>query len=244
MGALLNFASVIVGGLIGLILKKKIKENLTEMLITVMALSLIFVAITGIIPTMIKINNNKLEAVGVLCLILSVFIGSLIGYALKINDNLDRFGGWIEKKMNLANFSTGFITATLFFCVGAMGILASIQEGVEHKYDIFFCKAIIDFVTSMAFTASLGYGVIFSSIPILLYEGGLTLAAKNMQSILQTPLGNDILSGVCMVGYLIIFAIALNMMKIKKIKCGDLLPAMFVPILYYIVVYFIKSKIG
>lgn len=245
MGALLNFGTIIIGSLIGVLLKKKIKEDLTELLITVMAIALIFVSIIGIIPRMINITSSddgkfNLETHGTLCLIISLFLGAVIGHFLKINDNLDRFGGFIQSKFKLSHFSEGFVTSTLFFCVGAMAILGSIEEGIYHKYDVLISKSMIDFIVSIALSASLGYGVIFSAVPILLYEGGLTLFAESIHGVISTTLGNDILNGVCMVGYAIIFAIALNMTKIKTIKTGDLVPAMLIPILYYFILSLLK----
>lgn len=239
MGALLNFALIIVGGFLGVLLKKKIKEDLTDLLISTMSIALIFIAIVGIIPRMIDIKNVDntitMNVHGTFCLSISLFLGAIIGHLLKINENLDRFGTYIQNRFKLANFSQGFVSATLFFCVGAMAILGSIQEGIYHKYDLLICKSMIDFVTALALGASLGYGVIFSSMPILLYEGGLTLCAKVLEESLNTTLGNNILNGVCMVGYAIIFAIALSMMNIKKLKTGNLIPAMLVPIIYYLV---------
>jgi len=235
MGALLNFGTIIVGGLLGVLLKNKVHKDLTDFLITVMGICLIFISIIGIIPKMITIEDGVLKTAGTLCLIVSMFLGSIIGYFCKLNDNLDKFGNWFERKFKLSNFSAGFIPASLFFCIGAMAIVGSIQEGVYHKYDILICKSIIDFVTALALSAALGYGVIFSAIPILLYEGGLTLGAHALEGWLSNPLGAQMLNGVCMVGYAIILAIALNMMGIKKIKSGDLVPAMLIPILYYLV---------
>lgn len=240
MGALVNFGTIIVGGLLGILLKRKIKQELTDLLITSMSICLIFVAIIGIIPRMITITSGEdggflIESHGTLCLIISLFLGTLIGHFLKINDNLDKFGVWVQNKFKLNGFSEGFVSSTLFFCVGAMAILGAIQEGVYHKYDILICKSVIDFTVAIALSASLGYGVIFSAIPILLYEGGLTLCAKALQGVLTTEVGYNILNGVCMVGYAIIFAIALSMMKIKKIKTGDLIPAMLIPIIYYLI---------
>ncbi len=240
MGALVNFGTIIVGGLLGVLFKKRIKQELTDLLITSMSICLVFVAIIGIIPRMITISSEEngeflIESHGTLCLIISLFVGTLVGHFLKINDNLDKFGIWVENKLKLNGFSEGFVPSTLFFCVGAMAILGSIQEGVYHKYDILICKSVIDFTVAIAMGSSLGYGVIFSAIPILLYEGGLTLCAKALQGVLVTEVGANILNGICMVGYVIIFAIALNMMKIKTIKTGDLIPAMLIPIIYYLI---------
>lgn len=236
MGALINFGTIIIGGILGVLLKKRVKTELTDLLINVMGICLIFVAIIGIIPTMIKVNDdNSLETSGVLLLIISMFIGAVCGYLLKINDNLDKFGNWVERKFKLKSFSTGFVPGTLFFCIGAMAIVGSIEEGVYGKYDVLLSKSVIDFVTALALAATLGYGVIFSSIPILIYEGILTLCAKGLESSLNNVLGQNILNGVCMVGYAIILAIAFNMMGIKKIKSGDLVPAMLVPIIYYLI---------
>src|SRR5574344_283327 len=235
MGALINFGLIIVGGLIDTLLKRKVKEDLTDTLLLVMAICLVFVSIIGIIPTMIKVDpdTGAFKSSGTLCLIISMFLGTIIGYLLKINAHIEQFGGWIERKLNLHGFTQGFVPATLFFCIGAMAIVGCIQEGVYGKFDILIAKSIIDFVTALALSASLGYGVIFSSIPILIYEGLLTLCAHSLEGALASTLGTQMLNGVCMVGYAIILGIALNMLGIKKIKSGDLVPAMLIPMLYY-----------
>lgn len=235
MGALINCVLIILGGLTGTLLKRKVKQDFTETLLLVMAICIIFVAIIGIIPTMLHIDltTGKISSTGTLCLIISMFLGTIIGYILKINYHIEQFGGWIERKLNLHGFTQGFVPATLFVCIGAMAIVGSIQEGVYGKYDILIAKSIIDFVTALALSASLGYGVMFSGIPILIYEGLLTLCAHWLEGALGTTLGAQMLNGVCMVGYAIILGIGLNMLGIKKIKSGDLIPAMFVPMLYY-----------
>jgi len=235
MGALINFGAIIVAGIIGTLLKKKIKQDLTDTLLVVMAICLIFVSVIGIVPTMIKVDTNtgSLKSSGTLCLIISMFLGTIIGYFLKINDHIEHFGTWLETRFKLHGFGAGFVPSTLFFCIGAMAIVGSIQEGVYGKFDILIAKSVIDFVTALALSASLGYGVIFASIPILVYEGILTLCAHQLEGAINGALGAQMLNGICMVGYAIILAIAINMLGFKKIKSGDLVPAMFIPMLYY-----------
>lgn len=236
MGALINFGLIIVGSFIGLLLKKVIKKDLTDMLMTGMGVSLIIIAIIGVIPTMLSITSeNKITSNGTLLLIISIFVGSIIGYLLHISDRLDRFGTWLERKFKLESFSSSFVTSTLFFCVGAMAILGSIEEGINGDLSILIVKSVIDMIVAIVFASTLGYGVIFSAIPVLIYEGILILCGGLLQPVIATELGTNIINGVCMVGYVIILAVAINMLGIKKIKTGDLVPAMFIPIIYYLI---------
>ena len=231
VGSLINGALIVLGGAIGLLIKKGLKEEMKEILIDVLGVILLIVGIVGIIPTMLHIEDGKLVEEGLLLLILSLIIGTFIGQLIDIDKYLNNFGLFIERKINKPGFSKGFITGSIFFCVGAMAIVGSITEGLTGDYSILVSKSFIDFVTAIIFGSTLGFGVMFAAIPIIIYEGALTLLANVLSPYVTAQLTNDI----CMVGYAIIFCIGINFLDIKKIKTANMIPALLIPIVWFLI---------
>lgn len=150
---------------------------------------------------------------------------------------MDRLGEKIKKavskviKSENSTFTEGFVTASLVFCVGAMAIVGSLEDGLNRNFSILFAKSILDGVTSIIFSATLGIGVMFSSVAVLIYQGSITLLA----GLIKPFLTDTVVLQMSMVGSVLIFAIGLNMLGVSKIKVGNLLPAIFVPALWYVV---------
>lgn len=144
---------------------------------------------------------------------------------------LEKFGAYIESKMKNkeSNVALGFVTCTLVYCVGSMAIIGSIQSGLTGNHDILFSKALIDGITSVSMAVTMGVGVIFSSISVFIYQGIITMLASFMQSLLSEVVVNEMTA----IGGVIIMGIGLNFLEIKRIKVGNLLPAIFLPIIYY-----------
>ncbi len=222
IGVLVNVLSIIIGGVIGLILHKGLNEKIKKVVMQAIGLSVIVIGISGAI-----ITEN------VLLLVLSLVIGAVIGTLLKIEDRLDQFGKHIETKYAKSNdkFAKGFITASLIYCVGAMAILGSIEAGVQGDNTTLFIKSILDGVTAIIFTATLGYGVIFSGISVFLYQGTIVLLGTWLQDFLTPQMINE----TSAVGSVLILAIGLNMLELKRIHVGDMLPAVFIPIVWYLI---------
>ncbi len=166
-------------------------------------------------------------------LIMSIIIGTAIGELINIEGKLDNLGGMVEGKMKnkQSNIALGFVTCTLIYCVGSMAIVGSIQSGLSGNHEILFSKALLDGIMSITMTVSLGVGVIFSSISILIYQGTITLLAQFMQSLLSDVVVREMTS----IGGTLIMAIGLNFLEIKRIKVGNMLPAIFIPIIYYLI---------
>lgn len=235
-GTLVNAAAVIIGGLIGLVLKKGIKEAYTDGINKVLGLSVLIIGLNGVISNMFTVSDGKLSSSGELLLIVFLVVGTLIGEMLKLDDRFSRFCKGIETKFKSEGFASGFINGTVLFCVGAMSIIGSINDGLTGDSSILLVKSALDFVNAIIFGATLGYGVIFVFIPIIIYQGGISLLAGALSGILQ----GELLTQICMVGYAIIMAIGLNFILVKKFKTLNMVPALILPVVYHYILVFIE----
>jgi len=235
-GTLVNAVAVIVGGLIGLLLKKGIKESYAESINKTLGLAILIIGANGVISNMFAVEGGKLKSSGELMLVIFLCLGTFAGEIFRLDDRFTKFCNGIEKKFKANNFASGFINSTVLFCVGAMSIVGSINDGLTGDSSILFIKSALDFVNAIIFGATLGYGVIFSFVPILLYQGGISLLAGTLGGILQGAL----LEQICMVGYAIIMAIGLNFLLQKKFKTLNMVPALLLPVAYHYILVLIE----
>lgn len=220
LGTIANAAAVIVGGIIGLIFKNVIPEKTSEALLKTTGLAVIAIGIS----LMSAGENFTL-------LIISLIIGTIIGEGINIEGNLDKFGAYIESKIKnkQSNIALGFVTCTLVYCVGSMAIVGSIQSGLTGNHEILFSKAVIDGITAVSFAATMGAGVILSGISVLVYQGLITMLASLMESLLSP----GVVAEMTAIGGVIIMGIGLNFLIEKRMRVGNLLPAIFIPIIYF-----------
>lgn len=220
-GAAVNFYLIVLGGAVGVILKKGIPERIRNTLTFGIALCVLYIGISGLFES---------EKINVLIVVISAALGALIGELLDLDELINKLALKIELRFTKgdkpAKFADGFITASMVFCIGAMAVVGSIDSGIRGDNATLYSKALIDGITSVIFASTLGYGVCFSSVPVLIYEGALSLLASLLAPVLQ----DRTVAHISVVGSLLIIAIALNMLKITKIKIMNLLPAVFIPI--------------
>lgn len=238
MGTLINAALILLGGTIGLVFKKAVSKEMEHSIQKATGVAVLVVGICGILSAMLKSNpDGSISSSGELILVVSLALGTFIGELLKLEDRLNRGCRYIESKFKMSNFSAGFVTATMIYCVGAMAIIGSINDGLLGDSSTLVTKGILDGITSIVLAASLGYGVLFSAIPILIYQGGMTLLA----GLLDKVLAGELLNNICMVGYALVMCIGFNFLYNgeKKIKTVNMLPALLVPVLYKILLHFI-----
>lgn len=232
LGVLINGAGALAGGLIGLLFKKGIPKSVESSMNKAMGIVVIIIGLNGVISNMIKVSGDgTLHSTGELLLVISFAIGTLFGEILKLDDKLNGLSEKIEKHFNIEGFSNGFVTSSSIFCIGAMGIIGSLTSGTTGDNSILITKSIIDFVTAIVLGASLGIGVAFSSIPIILYEGAICLLAGLLSNILC----GELLVEVCMVGYALIICVGLNVMTNLKIKVVNMLPSLLIPVIYFFI---------
>lgn len=239
-GTLVNCAAVIVGGAIGVIFKKGIKDSYTESINRSLGIAILIIGLNGVISNMFSVADGKISSSGELLLVAFLVLGTLIGEVLKLESRFGKFCEKIEKKFRAGGFASGFINGTILFCVGAMAIIGSINDGLTGDSSVLFVKSALDFISAIIFGATLGYGVIFTFIPLLVYQGGITLLAGTLSGILQ----GELLSQVCMVGYAIIIAIGVNFIFGKKFNTLNMLPGILLPVAYHyilILINFIKG---
>lgn len=228
-GTAVNALAIITGSLIGVRLNKGIPERINDTLMKGMALCVILIAIMGINSVSGKLSSND-----TLIIIISIAIGAIIGEIVDIDRRLKNLGDSIERKLNGrgGKVSEGFVTASLVFCVGAMAIVGSLQSGLEGNYKVLFAKSVIDGITSVVFASTLGIGVMLSAASVFLYQGIITLTAGLLKGVLLTPVVNDMTA----VGSALIIAIGLNMLGSSKVKVANLLPAIFLPMIYQLII--------
>lgn len=231
MGTLINAAAIVVATLLGVLLKKGLSERIQKSIMFAMGLGLAALSLGWFFKDFFLIHENRIGTQGDLLVILSLVIGVAIGEWIDIDSRLTKGAYAIETKYKLPPLAKGFISATLIFCVGAMAIIGSIQDGLNGDITTLVIKSALDFVTALVLAATLGIGVMFSAISVLIYQGAITLLAGTVQSFL-TP---EMLASVSMVGNILLIAIGINFMEFKKVKVANMLPALLVPVIYYAV---------
>ena len=234
IATVINAALVLVGSILGLLLKNKISDRFSSVVTQALALCVLSIGISMAVGT----QNT-------LCVIICMVLGVMLGEALKIEDRLDGAGEFLRRKLikneggSSSRFTEGFVTATLLYCVGAMAITGSIEAGLNHNYSIIVSKGVIDGVTSITFAAAMGIGVAFSILPLMIYQGAITLLA----AVVGPYLPPEVITEMSAVGGIAIMGIAVNMLNVPnlKIKVGNMLPGIFLPIAYIPLVNWISS---
>lgn len=232
-GTLINVAGIIAGGFLGLLLGSRLKDKLKQTIVNGLGLFTLVYAISLFLET-----QNALIVLGAL------LIGILLGEWWHIEDGLTLLGVKLEERFNRsaqgegsARFIKGFLTSTLLFCIGPMAILGSIQDGLNGDSSTLIVKSILDAFAALAFASSLGAGVMFSAIPVLLYQGTISLLAQQVQQVATPEMMNELSAtgGVILAG----LAIS-NILEIKKIRTGNFLPALLIAPLIVFLLSLIK----
>ncbi len=234
LGTVVNAAAIIAGGITGALLRSGLPERFRDTVMQALGLSIIMIGLSGALQGIYVVTaSGKLSREYIMLMIFSLVGGAIIGELLNIEDKLEKLGLWIQKKYlkNSGNFAEGFVTASLVFCVGAMAIVGSLEDGLTGDRGTLFAKAVLDGVISVIFAATLGIGVAFSAIPVFLYQGLITLTA----GFIKTWLTDSVISQTSLVGSILIIAIGINVLELKRIKVGNLLPAVFIPFVYYLI---------
>ncbi|OJX47214.1 MAG: hypothetical protein BGO78_17235 [Chloroflexi bacterium 44-23] len=220
VGTIINFAAILLGGGMGLILGNRLSERVRSSLMNGLGL---FTFLYGV-----RLFFDTKNAMAVL---ISLVIGILLGEWWRLEEGLNNIGIWLEKKFNNRNltdssrFIKGFLTTSLLFSIGPMAILGSLQDGLTGDFNVLAIKAIIDGISSIAFASSLGFGVLFSSVVVFIYQGAITLLAGSLQNILT----GDILIEVNAIGGVMLAGLAISsLLEIRKIRVANFLPGFLV----------------
>lgn len=226
LGVIVNTITVLVGGAIGLLLKKGIPERVSRAVMTAIGLCSVYIGIDG-----------ALEGSNTIVLIVSMVLGTIAGTLLDIDGAINKLGKFVERKMQREDGETtiaeGFMTASLLFCVGAMTIVGSLNAGISGDNRLLLTKSMLDLVSACMLASTLGVGVLFSALFVFGYQGALVLLAGLLQNVLTDV---ALVAEITCAGSLMIVGIGLNLIGITKIKVADQLPAiLFVPLVYALV---------
>lgn len=220
LGTIVNALAVIAGAFVGLLLKKGIPEKISDVVMKGVALCVLYIGISG-----------SLKGTNTLIAIISIVIGAVIGSLLDIDRRLNSLGELAERKLSKGDGKTsiaeGFVSASLLFCVGSMAIVGSIQSGLTGNHEMIYTKSMLDGISAIIFTSTLGAGVFLSAAAVLIYQGAIVLCAQWVQPFLS----DYAVAEMTCVGSLLIIALALNMLGITKLKTANYLPAVFIPII-------------
>lgn len=220
LGPVVNAVVIVFGAVIGRFLIKGIPDRFEEIVRKAIGLSVLYIGIKG------TLENRQ-----VMLLIFSMLIGSLIGEALDIDGAMKRLSALAEKRMGFSDpqFSAGFVNASILYCTGSMAIVGAMNSGLLDNHEMLFAKSILDGVMAVVFASTLsGAGVALSAVPVLLYEGGIALAA----GVLKQVMTDQIIMEMSAVGSLLIAAIGLNFLISRQIKVANMIPAIFLPWLF------------
>ena len=232
LGPIVNAVVVVVCGLAGCFLVRGIPLRFEEIIKKAIGLSIVFIGIKGAMD-----NEN------VLLFILSMVAGAAIGELINIDKMMNRLGEWAERRLGMnsagqkndgsasqRSFSKGFVTASILFCTGSMAIVGSMQSGLMGNHELLFAKSILDGAISIVFGASMGIGVVFSALPVFIYQAGIALASMAVKNFLTA----EIIREMSAVGSLLVAAIGFNFLGVREIKVANFIPAIFIPAIYFI----------
>ena len=223
IATLINVALILLGSLLGLLFKNRISPRFASGITFALGLCTLGIGITDMIST-----------ADTLCVIVCMVAGTLLGELIDIEKRMDAVGGLLRRKLirgeSGSRFVEGFVTASVLFCVGAMAINGAMAAGMNGNYDILISKSVMDGVTAITFSAAMGVGVAFSALPILVYEGGMIL----LFGLVGRQIDPAIVNEMSAVGGTIIVGIGINMLGLpkEKLRVGNMLPAIFLPLLY------------
>lgn len=214
-GTLVNAIAVVIGGSVGLVLRRGFPERVKSIIFQGVGLVTLFIGFQMALRT-----NN------IVILFFSVFIGAAVGEFLNIEGCIERFGGIIKSKFSSREnqFVEGLMTAFLIFCMGSMTIVGSIEDGLNGNPSLLYAKSILDGFTSISLASALGFGVLFSIVPLILYQGGITVLASLAKAFFTSAVINELSAA----GGIILIGLGINMLEIRKIKVANFLPSLIV----------------
>ena len=230
LGTIINCASILAGGILGLLFGRFLKEDVQDSLTKTCGISTIFIAIAGALESMLRIEQNSLVSNESLLIVGCLAMGTLIGEILNIENLFERFGEWLKFKTGNAKdnrFIEAFVVSSLTVCIGAMAIVGAIEDGITGDFSILSTKAILDLIIIMVMTSAMGKGCIFSAIPVGILQGTITLLARFVSPVMT----NEALSNLSMIGSILIFCVGINLVWGKKIRVANMLPAVVLAII-------------
>ena len=231
LGTIANTAAVILGGVLGLLLKNGIAKRFENILMQALGLATVFIGISGVLKYMLVVEAGVISTQGTMLLIFSLVIGCLIGEWVDLESKMEVIGVKLKALAKIKNdnrFVDGFVTTSLIICVGAMAIVGAMQDGLTGDSSMLIAKSLLDFVLVAILTAAYGIGAAFSAIPIFIYQGAITLIAALFGSVI----GDNLIAELSFVGNALVFCVGVNLVREKTFRVANMLPALLIPVLY------------
>ena len=229
IGAIINSASIVLGGLVGHFAGKLFKPEQQDALGKVSGISVMFIAIAGAMEGMLRIEDGGITGGRSMLVVLCLTLGTVIGELLKIETLFERFGEWLKAKTGSsrdAGFVNAFVTASLTVSIGAMAIIGAIQDGISNDHSTLAVKSVLDFTIIVVMSASMGRGCAFSAIPVFVFEFGITLLARLVAPLMTAAA----VSYLSLIGSILVFCVGVNLVWGKKLRVANMLPAVFLAI--------------
>lgn len=222
LGTVVNTLAIVAGSLLGLVFHRFIPQRHADTLLQAVAFAILLMGL-----------KMAWEMDGFILLVCSLAVGSGIGSVIGIEDRMNRLGKRLESRFSASTsgFSKAFVTTSLLYCVGSLAIVGSLESGLAGNHETLFAKSVIDGMGSILFAATMGIGVLFSAVPVFLYQGGIAVSA----SLAKTFLTPEVIAQMSAVGGLLIVGMGLNMLGAVRVKVGDMLPAIFIPLVVHAV---------
>ena len=234
LGSIINALAVIAGSLIGVGVGRKVPKGMSDAVFKALGVVTGIIGISGVISAIFTVNplSGRLESEGVFLLLISLVVGCVIGESLKIDERLSALGRKVEARLGASGFARGFVTASLLFPVGAMSVMGALYDGLTGDISILLLKSSLDFTASIILASTLGIGVLFSFIPLFIFQGSITLLAGAIYPFVTQSL----LDMFSMVGYAVVMCIGINFVADTNIKVANLLPGLVLPVVYYFII--------
>lgn len=239
LGTIVNASAIIAGGLAGLVSRQFLKKRYQETITKAIGFAVIVMALGSTLSQMLVVNisateghlSGSLNTQGTMMMIVSLAVGALLGELIDLDQWFERFGAWLRDKTGNQEdgcFIDAFVSASLTVCVGAMAIIGALQDGISGNHDTLYAKAILDLIIIMMMTASLGKGCIFSSIPVAVFQGTITMLARIVAPIMTEAA----ISNITLVGNVLILCVGVNLIRPKTIRVANILPAIVIAVIF------------
>lgn len=231
LGTIINTLAVLVGGVLGLLLKNGVAKKFEKILMQALGLATIFVGSGGVLKYMLVMENGSLTTRGTMLLIFSLVLGCILGQILDIEAKMETIGIKLKQAVRIKNdnhFVEGFVTTSLIICVGAMAIVGAMQDGLSGDSSMLVAKSLLDFALVAILASTYGVGAMFSAIPIFVYQGAITLIAALFGAVIS----NGLIEQLSFVGSALIFCVGINLVREKTFQVANMLPALLIPIVW------------
>ena len=231
LGTIINVCGIVLGGLMGMLFGKHLKERVQEALMAACGVAVLFLGIGGALEKMLSVSGPELSSGGTMMIVGSLALGALAGSLLDLDGRMERFGVWLRAKTGNdgdATFVEGFVHASLTVCIGAMAVVGAIQDGLYGDHATLVTKAILDFLIIMIMAASRGKGCIFAAIPVGIFQGSITLLSRLLAPVMTEAAS----SNLSLVGSILIFCVGVNLVWGPRIKVANLLPSLVFAVIW------------